>query len=182
MEMKQQEPEGYICKKSARLCWGRGMLRHTRGRQELASWPTWEDKELSEERNGGKDLQFATTTPLDPVTPFRRQSRACAIVRMNQFWRWNSFRTLRPKGSSEKGTYPPTHAKKATRGTGLARCRRLGLGGRYQMHQRPRVGQYDRARPSRDSFKGKFSQGFKGTWRATCFRAGITRCGIYAAE
>jgi hypothetical protein len=109
--MKQQEPEGYICKKSARLCWGRGMLRHTRGRQELASWPTWEDKEPSEERNGGKDLQFATTTPLDPVTPFRRQSRACAVVRMNQFWRWNSFRTLSPKGSSKQRHIPANPCK-----------------------------------------------------------------------
>jgi hypothetical protein len=39
--------------------WGKGMLQHTRARQELASWPTWKDLELSEDRNGGKDLQFA---------------------------------------------------------------------------------------------------------------------------
>lgn len=47
--------------------------------------------------------QRPRTAPPDPVTPFRRQTGACvAVVRMNHFRHWNSFRTLSPKGHAQK--------------------------------------------------------------------------------
>ena len=157
----------------------KGTLRHTRARQELASWSTWKDEELSEERNGGKDLQFGrndSTRPGDTIPPSdssvnRSPHEPVPALEFSS--------AANPQRNRFKKRHIPAHPCKTGDPRDTIGLLQRNWGWRQvQMRQGPQVDHDHRRGPSQIIDYSLFClivfffQGLKGTWRATCFSAG----------